>query len=122
MFSAFLPAAGKDALNRMSGEVRAWRIQLRSGTGPEDIAARINPIVRGWMTCCGRFCRTALNGLLQRINTCLVRRAKRKYKRLRSYKKVRKGWDGPTARRPRLFAHWIWMTDFRYGLWMGRAE
>ena len=46
MFSAFLPAAGKDALNRMSGEVRAWRIQLRSGTGPEDIAARINPIVR----------------------------------------------------------------------------
>ena len=57
-----------------------------------------------------RFYKTAPNGLLQRINTYLVRWAKRKYKRLRSYKKIRKWWDGLTARQPRLFAHWIWMT------------
>ena len=61
----------------------------------------------------GRYYRTALNGLLQRINTYLVRWARRKYKRLRSYKKARKWWDGLTARQPRLFAHWTWMTDFR---------
>ena len=106
MFSAFLPAVSKDALKRMSGEVRAWRIHTRSGTELEDIATWINPVLRGWMNCYGRFYRTALNGLLQRINTYLVRWAKRKYKRLGSYKKVRKWREGLTARQPRLFAHW----------------
>jgi RNA-directed DNA polymerase len=113
MFSAFLPAVSKDALKRMSEEVRAWRIHLRTGTELEDLAAWINPVVRGWMSYYGRFYRTALNGLLQRINTYLVRWARRKYKRLRSYKKARKWWDGLTARQPRLFAHWTWMTNFR---------
>ncbi|MBV9206963.1 MAG: group II intron reverse transcriptase/maturase [Actinobacteria bacterium] len=113
MFSAFLPAVSKDALKKMSEEVRAWRIHLRTGTELDDLAAWINPIVRGWMSYYGRFYRTALNGLLQRINTYLVRWARRKYKRLRSYKKARKWWDGLTARQPRLFAHWTWMTDFR---------
>jgi group II intron reverse transcriptase/maturase len=116
MFSAFLPAVSKDALKRMSEEVRSWRIHLRSGTELEDIASWVNPIIRGWMTYYGRFYRTALNGLLQRINTYLVRWAKRKYKRLRIFKKVRTWWEGLTARQPRLFAHWAWMTDFKYSL------
>jgi RNA-directed DNA polymerase len=116
MFSAFLPAVSKDALKRMSEEVRSWRIHLRSGTELEDIASRVNPIVKGWMTYYGRFYRTALNGLLQRINTYLVRWAKRKYKRLRTFNKVRTWWEGLTARQPRLFAHWTWMTDFKYSL------
>jgi RNA-directed DNA polymerase len=116
MFSAFLPAVSKDALKRMSEEVRSWRLHLRSGTELEDIAAWVNPVVRGWMTYYGRFYRTALNGLLQRINTYLVRWAKRKYKRLRTFTKVRKWWEGLTARQPRLFAHWTWMTDFKYSL------
>jgi hypothetical protein len=64
----------------------------------------------------GRFYRTALNGLLQRINSYLVRWAKRKYKRLRTFKKVRKWWEGLTERQPRLFAHWQWVTDFKYRL------
>jgi len=116
MFSAFLPAVSKDALKRMSEEVRSWRIHTRSGTELEDIAAWLNPVIRGWMTYYGRFYRTALNGLLQRINTYLVRWAKRKYKRLRTFKKVRKWWEGLTARQPHLFAHWAWMTDFKYSL------
>ena len=116
MFSAFLPAVSKDALKRMSEEVRAWRIHQRSGTELEDIAAWVNPVIRGWMTYYGKFYRTALNSLLQRINTYLVRWAKRKYKRLRTFKKIRKWWEGLTARQPRLFAHWTWMSDFKYSL------
>jgi RNA-directed DNA polymerase len=46
ILSAFLPAVSKDALNRMSEEVRAWRIHLRTGTELEDLAAWINPVVR----------------------------------------------------------------------------
>jgi acyl carrier protein phosphodiesterase len=109
-------AVVKDALKRMSEEVRSWHIHTRSGTELEDIAAWVNPIVRGWMTYYGKFYRTTLNRLLQRINTYLARWAKRKYKRLRTFKKVRKWWQGLTERQPRLFAHWAWMTDFRYSL------
>jgi hypothetical protein len=45
-----------------------------------------------------------------------VRWAKRKYKRLRTFKKVRRWWEGLTARQPRLLAHWTWVTDFKYSL------
>ena len=90
MFSAFLPAVSKDALKRMNEEVRDWRIHLRTAMDLDELAAWINPVVRGWMTYYGKFHRTALNGLLQRINTYLVRWARRKYKRLRT---------------------WAWMTD-----------
>jgi RNA-directed DNA polymerase len=113
MFSAFLPAVSKDALKKMSGQVRDWRIHLRTGTDLQELADWLNPVIRGWMTYYGKFYRTELNALLQRINTYLMRWARRKYKRLRSYKKARKWWDGLTARQPRLFAHWTWMTDFR---------
>ena len=65
MFTGFLPAVSKDALKRMSEEVRSWRIHLRTATELQDLAAWINPIVRGWMTYYGRYYRTALDGLLQ---------------------------------------------------------
>ena len=50
MFTAFLPGASKDALKSMSEELHSWRIHLRSGTELKDIAAWVNPVIRGWMT------------------------------------------------------------------------
>jgi RNA-directed DNA polymerase len=116
MFTAFLPGASKDALKSMSEELHSWRIHLRSGTELKDIAAWVNPVIRGWMTYYGRFYRTVLNPLLERINSYLVRWAKRKYKRLRSYKKVRRWWKDLTARQPHLLAHWKWNTEFKFSL------
>jgi RNA-directed DNA polymerase len=46
MFTGFLPAVSKDALKRMSKEVRSWRIHLRTAKGLQDLADWINPIVR----------------------------------------------------------------------------
>ena len=55
----------------------------------------------------GRFYRTALNGLLQRINTYLVRWARRKYKRLRHRERASMHWLGCIAQRdPKLFVLW----------------
>lgn len=51
-----------------------------------------------------------------RDNSYLVRWARRKYKRLRSFKKVKKWWDGLTERQPRMFAHWRISTGFQNGL------
>jgi hypothetical protein len=47
MFTGFLPAVSKDALTRMSKEVRSWRIHLRTAMELQDLADWINPIVRG---------------------------------------------------------------------------
>jgi RNA-directed DNA polymerase len=112
MFAAFLPAVSKDALKRMSEEVRSWRIHLRTTTDLAELAWWINPVVSGWMNYYGRFYRTELNALLRRINTYLVRWARRKFRRLRSFKKARRWWHGLLQRQPALFAHWAWMTEF----------
>ena len=39
MFTGFLPAVSKDALKRMSEEVRSWRIHLRTATELKDLAS-----------------------------------------------------------------------------------
>ncbi len=54
----------------------------------------------------GRFYRTELNALLRRINTYLVRWPRRKFRRLRSFKKARRWRHGLLQRQPALFAHW----------------
>jgi RNA-directed DNA polymerase len=46
-FTSFLPAASKDALNKMSAEVRRWRLHRRTWHTIASLAREINPIVRG---------------------------------------------------------------------------
>jgi RNA-directed DNA polymerase len=112
MFAAFLPAVSRDALKQRGTEVRRWRINLRTTTNLAGLAEWMNPVIRGWMTYYGKFYRTELNGLLRRINTYLVRWARRKFKRLRSFKQAKRWWNGLLQRQPGLFAHWTWMTEF----------
>jgi RNA-directed DNA polymerase len=112
MFSAFLPAVSRDALKQMGGEVRRWRINLRTTSDIGELAQWMNPVIRGWMTYYGRFYRTEMHGLLRRINTYLVRWARRKFKRLRPFKRAKRWWHGLLRRQPALFAHWSWMTEF----------
>lgn len=112
MFTAFLPAVSRDALKKIGGEVRRWRIHLRTTTDLAELARWMNPVIRGWMNYYGKFYRTELDGLLRRINTYLVRWARRKFKRLRSFKKAKRWWNGLLRRQPALFAHWAWMTEF----------
>jgi hypothetical protein len=110
-FSAFLPAISKEALKRISAEVRSWRLHHRMGCTFSELARRINPIVRGWMQYYGAFYRSAMCQLLSRINAYLVRWIRKKYKRLRAEKKAIECWRGITERYPRLFAHWIWVPS-----------
>jgi RNA-directed DNA polymerase len=112
IFAAFLPAVSRNALTKMGREVRRWRINLRTTADIAALAEWMNPVIRGWMNYYGKFYRTELDGLLRRINTYLVRWARRKFKRLRSFKKAKRWWNGLLRRQPNLFAHWAWMTEF----------
>jgi len=110
-FSSFLPAISKDALNRISAEVRSWRLHLRTGNTFKALARRINPIVAGWMQYYGAFYRSALYPLLARINAYLLRWVRKKYKRLRAKKVAMKCWRGVVERYPRMLAHWKWVPS-----------
>jgi RNA-directed DNA polymerase len=108
-FTNFLPAISKDALNKISGEVRRWRLHRRTRHSFAELARKINPIVRGWIQYYGAFYRSALYPFLQRINAYLVRWIRKKYKRLRPFKKALACWQRITRQYPRLFAHWAWV-------------
>ena len=110
MFRSFLPAISKDALKRISAQVRSWRLHHRTHPSEADLARWINPIVRGWMNYYGAFYKSALYPLLERINAYLMRYIRKKYKRLRSRKKAQDAWNQAVQRRPRFFAHWAWTT------------
>ena len=112
MFTAFLPAISTDALKAKSQTVRRWRLHLRTTRNLAELAEWMNPIIRGWMEYYGQFYRTEMNGLLRRINTYLMRWARRKCKRLRSFKRAQRWWRELQRREPHLFAHWAWMPDF----------
>jgi RNA-directed DNA polymerase len=110
VFTGFGPAISKDALNKISAEVRSWRLHQHSDWTFGQLARWINPIVRGWMQYYGGFYRSALYPLLQRINGYLVRWLRKKYKRLRTFRKAHEAWGRVTAQYPLWFAHWKWTT------------
>jgi RNA-directed DNA polymerase len=82
------------------------RIHRRTDLSLDDLARWLNPIVSRWINYYGRFYRTALDPLLKRVNVYLRRWAGRKYKRLRTHKRLSTWWTGLLSRQPGLFAHW----------------
>lgn len=116
-FTSFLPAMSRDKLVEKGRQVRRWEMHRRPNETLESLAEKINPIVRGWMTYWGRFYRTEMDPLLRRINTYLMRWARKKYKRLRGFKRLHAWWKGVTQREPGLFAHWAWTHRFNTAGW-----
>jgi RNA-directed DNA polymerase len=111
-FTSFAPAVSKGALTAMSGQVRSWRFHARTTWTLDGLAEAINPIVRGWINYYGRFRPSELYPLLTRINAYLMRWARNKYRRLRSYRRAKAWWQGLVQRVPGLFAHWTRTTAF----------
>jgi len=116
IFTSFQPAMSPVALKAKSEVVRRWRVHRRMKMDLREVAEWLNPIVRGWMNYYGEFNRVEMYCLLQRINTYLMRWARKKYKRLRNWKRFKAWWQGLTERAPELFAHWEWMRAYR---WVG---
>jgi RNA-directed DNA polymerase len=118
-FTSFLPAMSPEALKAKSRRLRELRIHRRTNLSLDDLARWLNPIVGGWMNYYGRYYRTVMDPLLRRINTYLRRWAGNKYRRrLRSYRRFWRWWNGLLEREPGLFAHWKWVraiADLRVG-------
>jgi len=114
IFTSFQPAISKVALKDKGQRIRRWRIHACTTNNLEDLAEWINPVVRGWMNYYGRFNRWEMYSLLRSINTYLMRWARKKFKRLRTYKRVKAWWKRLVERRPEMFVHWAWMREFTF--------
>ncbi|MEU5286851.1 group II intron maturase-specific domain-containing protein [Streptomyces sp. NPDC020755] len=79
---SFDPGISKDALKKISGEVRSWHLHTRSDLSFTDLARRINPVVAGPINYYGRFRPSELTRFWKRINAYLVRWIRQKYERL----------------------------------------
>ena len=107
-FISFLPAVSDTAAKAARQQIRRWRLHLWTSNGLRDIAAFVNPIVRGWINYYGRFYRSRLiSTVLRQINEYLIRWAMRKYKRLRHSRRRAVRLLARIARsNPDLFVHW----------------
>jgi len=108
-FTSFLPAISKDALKKISAEIRSWRLHRWVNSDGREIAKLINPKIRGWMGYYGAFYISNLYPVLRRINTCLLRWVMNKYKNRSTWKKATRTLMEAAERRPRYFAHWAWV-------------
>ena len=106
LFLGFDPAISKDALKKISREVRGWHLHTRTGLTFQELARRVNPKVAGWVNYYGRFRPWELIPFLARINTYLVRWIRKKYKRLSAKRKALAKLQEIAKRYPRMFAHW----------------
>jgi RNA-directed DNA polymerase len=112
-FTSFLPAISPEALKAKGARLRELRIHRRSNLTLDDLARWLNPIVAGWMNYYGRYYRTAMDPLLRRVNTYLMRWAGKKYRRrLRARRRFMRWWTGLLERQPDLFAHWKWVPNY----------
>ena len=110
-FLSFDPAVSKDALTRMSREVRSWHLHTRSDLSFNELARRINPVVAGWLNYYSRFRPWELRTFAMRINAYLVRWIRQKYKRLAGRRKALAKLVEIAQRYPRMFTHWRLTTD-----------
>jgi RNA-directed DNA polymerase len=106
-FTNFTPAISASASKRIGQRIRSWRLHRRSDLTLQDLAEKINNVVRGWINYYGRFRPSELRRLFERIDEYLVRWAMRKYKRLRRARtRTRQILADIATRAPRLFVHW----------------
>jgi group II intron reverse transcriptase/maturase len=109
-FTGFGPAISTRNEARISAEISGWKLHRRVNLTEGELAATVRDQIRGWMNYYGKYYRSAMYPLLARVNYHIQEWGRRKYRRLKPRKKMRAAWHGLTARCPRLFPHWQWVT------------
>jgi RNA-directed DNA polymerase len=94
-------------MKSMNEKMREWEVLQKTRNTIQEIAAKINPVLRGWINYYGKFYKTKLKNFMHIVNVKIATWAKRKYKNLRGSEMKAIRWlHGISVRRPGLFAHW----------------
>ena len=111
-FVSFSPAISRKAEKSIRETLRSWKIPTRTGSELSQIAEEINPRMRGWLNYYGKFRRSAMSGICDMLQTCLVKWAKYKYGKLKgSWRKAEAFISKITEQRPNYFVHWQWVSN-----------
>jgi RNA-directed DNA polymerase len=106
-FTNWLPAVSSKAMKSMNEKMQEWEVLKKTGNTIQEIATKINPVLRGWINYYGKFYKAKLITFMHIVNVKLASWARRKYKNLRvSEMKAIRWLHGISVRRPGLFAHW----------------
>ncbi|WP_347331843.1 group II intron reverse transcriptase/maturase [Marinimicrobium locisalis] len=107
-YTNFSPSMSAKAFKRIKERVRQWDVINWSGRTPVELAAKLNPVVTGWLNYYGHFgLADGVYRLRKYLDQTLMRWARKKYKRLR--RSCRKSWtfiDKLRTQSRYLFAHW----------------
>ena len=102
----------RDALKKMGGEVRRWRINLRTTTDLAELAEWMNPVIR-----LGDLLRQVLQDRAGRPPAAHQHHlpgalGSQEVQAAAVVQTGQKVWNGIGRRQRGLFAHWAWMTEF----------
>ncbi len=107
LFCGFNPAVSPSAMKAMRSAIRELKLRHQTQLSLEDIARRLNPLLRGWIEYYGRYAPSALYPLLRHVNQMLVAWVIRKFKRFTDHKiQASQFLQRLAAERPDLFVHW----------------
>lgn len=107
LFVSFSPAVSPHALKSMRQAIRKSNIRNRSDLSLQQVAEKINPLLRGWIQYYGHHHREELDSVYRHFNMTLVAWSRRKYKTLKNHKtKACQFIQGIKRENPRLFEHW----------------
>jgi RNA-directed DNA polymerase len=107
MFVNFTPAVSKTALKAMRAKIRKDDLRNRTDLSLKQIANWYNPILQGWLSYYGCYCRSALYSLWRHFNKTLVAWAMRKYKHFQNHKTRASVFLEKIMRsHSKLFVHW----------------
>ncbi|GBF20479.1 MULTISPECIES: group II intron reverse transcriptase/maturase [Arenibacter] len=106
-FINFSPAISRKAITRIGREIRSWNLHLRSDKTLTDLANMFNAKLQGFINYYGRFYKSAMYPLFQRLNHRLAHWVERKFKKCRRHKTRAIRLLGEICHQnPTLFAHW----------------
>jgi RNA-directed DNA polymerase len=107
-FVTFSPAiSGKAAKSLRATMRRKWRMPNRTEMSLDELAKKVNPVLRGWIRYYGRFRPSSLVAVFRGINLALRLWVMRKYKRFKRRPRAAMAWIRGIAVKDRgLFAHW----------------
>jgi len=100
----FTPGVGRAAKKKLLEQVKARRIHKRTDLSLDEIAKKINPMVRGWINYFRHFRISDMYSTLHHIDRRLVKLIKRKYNI--GTRKAQRQLGRIREQTPRLFAHW----------------
>jgi RNA-directed DNA polymerase len=107
LFCSFTPAVSPSSLKSIRSAIRDLNIARRTQLTLEDIAEKLNPLLRGWIGYYGRYSASRLEPILRYVNTTLRQWLMRKFKRFARHKiKASHFLERLVKTCANLFAHW----------------